>query len=129
MIDRQAAIDLHCDLCSDKGFCGDICPDVEAFRLIETAEPERNLDEWCTGCKEYDTERKCCPRWNRVIRQTIEEAKRNAQYERGEEDLVKQDPEVKTGIFDVEEVYPNCTVQIWKNSVTGEKSVGWWKNG
>ena len=25
-------------------------------------------DEWCTDCKEYDTEKKCCPRFNRVIR-------------------------------------------------------------
>ena len=32
------------------------------------------------------------------------------------------------GIYDQEEIYPNCTVQIWKNSVTGECSVGWWKN-
>lgn len=26
------------------------------------------FDEWCTDCKEYDTEKKCCPRFNRVIR-------------------------------------------------------------
>ena len=30
--------------------------------------------------------------------------------------------------YDVEEIHPNCTVQIWKNSVTGEESVGWWEN-
>ena len=35
---------------------------------------------------------------------------------------------IQTNLFDVEEVYPNCTVQIWKNSVTGEVSVGWWEN-
>lgn len=29
---------------------------------------ERRTDEWCTDCKEYDTERHCCPRFNRVIR-------------------------------------------------------------
>ena len=33
-------------------------------------------DEWCTGCKEYDQQKHSCPRWNRVIRQTVEELKK-----------------------------------------------------
>lgn len=36
---------------------------------------------------------------------------------------------IETNIFDIEEIYPNCTVQVLCNSVTGEVSVGWWKNG
>ena len=36
---RQAAMEAHCELCEDKGFCGDICPDVEVFRLIPSAQP------------------------------------------------------------------------------------------
>ena len=36
--------------------------------------------------------------------------------------------EVKTNIFDEEEIHENCTVQILKNSITGETSVGWWEN-
>ena len=35
---------------------------------------------------------------------------------------------VKTDIYDIEEVHPNCTVQIWRNSQTGEESIGWWPN-
>lgn len=35
---------------------------------------------------------------------------------------------IESGIFDCEEIYPNCTVQVLKNSVTGEVSVGWWEN-
>ena len=35
---------------------------------------------------------------------------------------------IETSIFDIEEIYTNCTVQVLKNSVTGEISVGWWKN-
>lgn len=31
-------------------------------------------------------------------------------------------------IFDQEEIYPNCTVQVLTNTVTGKVSVGWWKN-
>ena len=35
---------------------------------------------------------------------------------------------VKTYVFDTEEIIHDCTVQILRNSVTGETSVGWWKN-
>ena len=35
---------------------------------------------------------------------------------------------VETNLYDIEEIHPNCTVQILKNSVTGEVSVGWWEN-
>ena len=36
---------------------------------------DRNTgDEWCNDCKEYDKERHCCPRWNRVIRQALKDA-------------------------------------------------------
>lgn len=35
---------------------------------------------------------------------------------------------ISTNIFDKEEIYPNCTVQVLTNTVTGEVSVGWWKN-
>ena len=44
---------------------------------IPSAEPWDiyNPDEWCTDCKEYDTENHRCPRWNKMIRRTIEENK------------------------------------------------------
>ena len=35
---------------------------------------------------------------------------------------------IETNIFDIEEIHPNCTVQILRNSITGEVSVGWWEN-
>lgn len=34
---------------------------------------------------------------------------------------------VETNIYDSEEIHHNCTVQILTNSVTGEQSIGWWK--
>lgn len=37
---------------------------------------EVNEFEWCTGCKEYDQEKHCCHRWTKVIKQTVEEVKR-----------------------------------------------------
>lgn len=35
---------------------------------------------------------------------------------------------VETNIFDEVEEIPNCTVQILRNSVTGEISVGWYRS-
>ena len=35
---------------------------------------------------------------------------------------------VKTNIFDKEETFEDCTVQVLTNTVTGETSVGWWRN-
>lgn len=35
---------------------------------------------------------------------------------------------VQPNIFDDEETIPNCTVQILRNSITGEVSVGWFRN-
>ena len=37
-------------------------------------------------------------------------------------------PHDEKDIFDVEEIHENCTVQILRNSATGEESIGWWKN-
>lgn len=31
------------------------------------------------------------------------------------------------GIYDEEEIIEGCTIQIWRNSVTGEESIGWWR--
>ena len=33
--------------------------------------------------------------------------------------------EIETNIYDIEEIHKNCTVQILRNSVTGEQSIGW----
>lgn len=36
---------------------------------------------------------------------------------------------VETNFYDKEEIFENCTVQVLTNTVTGEVSVGWWRNG
>lgn len=35
---------------------------------------------------------------------------------------------VMTNIFDVVERYSDCTVEVLTNTVTGEQSIGWFKN-
>lgn len=34
---------------------------------------------------------------------------------------------VEIPIYDIEEIHHGCTVQVLTSSVTGESSVGWWK--
>ena len=34
----------------------------------------------------------------------------------------------ETNLFTKEEVYHDCTVEVWMNEHTGETSVGWYKN-
>ena len=36
---------------------------------------------------------------------------------------------VETNIFDKEEIFPDCTVQVLTTTATGETRVGWGKNG
>lgn len=48
--------------------------DKDVSRLLSlTDEVERKEGEWCTDCKEYDQEKHCCPRFNKVIRTTLQE--------------------------------------------------------
>ena len=44
------------------------------IELLPSVQPEPHYDEWCTDCKEYDQERHSCPRWNKVIRETLKDA-------------------------------------------------------
>lgn len=43
---------------------------ISDMKELPSAQP--NLDEWCVDCKEYDREKHCCPRFNRVIKRTLE---------------------------------------------------------
>ena len=37
-------------------------------------------------------------------------------------------PKVEINAYDKEEIYHDCTVQVLTNTVTGEVSIGWWRN-
>ena len=93
LIDRQAAIDECYPITVDgevyevvqvetlmglpsaqpRCYLGSPCEYQNAEIRLPTAEPH-NMDEWCDDCKEYDHEKHCCPRFNRVIRTAMEEA-------------------------------------------------------
>ena len=42
----------------------------------EMPSAEEESFEWCTDCKEYDQEKHYCPRWNKVIKNTLVEVER-----------------------------------------------------
>lgn len=40
-----------------------------------------DLDEWCYECKEYDQEKHHCPRFNKIIRQAVNNVQRSDSIE------------------------------------------------
>lgn len=41
--------------------------------------------------------------------------------------FTQPEPQITTNIYDQEKIHHNCIVQVLRNSVTGDVSVGWWK--
>lgn len=77
LISRQAAIDATFFEPSYTDPLNVLTEVRDRLKALPSAQPD--LDEWCTDCKEYDQEKHCCPRWNRVIRKTAEEIRKNAE--------------------------------------------------
>ena len=77
VISRQAAIDIL-DAYQVMVENGEEKP-YEWARLrmseLPSVQPKPHYDEWCATCKEYDQEKHCCPRWNKVIRRTVTDMK------------------------------------------------------
>lgn len=61
----------------------------KAVNETPAAQPPLEEFEWCTGCKEYDSEKHCCPRFNYVIRTTIDDVRKEA-YKHGKSKGIKK---------------------------------------
>lgn len=81
LINRQVAIQGVRELFSMGDCYCDEQSIVGMLNSLLSAQPEQHYEEWCDSCKEYDQEKHSCPRWNKVIRSTVEELK-SAQPER-----------------------------------------------
>lgn len=66
-ISRQAALNA---LCTPNG----ILYPIRTIENLPSAQSVLELDEWCMDCKEYDHEKNCCPRFNRVIKSALKDA-------------------------------------------------------
>ena len=66
LISRQAAID---EIKSHYRVDNDLL-EVIAYKIskLPPVQPKYNASEWCHDCKEYDHDKHCCPRYNKVIR-------------------------------------------------------------
>lgn len=45
--------------------------DIDRQTILNLPSAQPDLNEWCTDCKEYDSEKHHCPRYNRVIREAL----------------------------------------------------------
>lgn len=81
LIERQAAIeaiDKRVQFLKDDPVFRRKHGDIDLYgikpiiRALPSAQPD--LDEWCTDCKEYDSEKHHCPRYNKVIREALKGA-------------------------------------------------------
>jgi hypothetical protein len=46
-----------------------------AIEALQEVQKHEETFEWCHDCKEYDKDNSSCPRWSKVIRNTVEELK------------------------------------------------------
>lgn len=73
-----------------------------------------------------------CLYWNySMIDSPCRGCLQNGELTRWEPDVPKAAPEmqmVESNIFNIEEIHTDCTVQILRNSVTGEQSFAWYPN-
>ena len=101
LISRQAAIDAILAVTGNSSvrelyehvqehglsdmWSGGVNAAIDIIIAVPSAQPEQTnswcINSWCNNCKEYDTENKCCPRYNRVIKQTLDDAYRHGETE------------------------------------------------
>lgn len=114
LISKQAAIDTLMELVEARrtwtsnedarkeisGIDASMC----AIHDLPSVQPEYKMNEWCTDCKEYDNEKNSCPRFNRVIREALQDAQLSIYKERyddllnyfyGDESILKDKKEFK----------------------------------
>ena len=85
-INIQAAIDIVRHECGEwKGLAKEI---IKQFNGLPPVQPKYNTSEWCHDYKEYNHDKHCCPRFNRVIRNTVEEIKQHCEDAISREDAM-----------------------------------------
>ena len=84
-ISRQDAIDAHYEYCNKHPDAGFPVWSLKILKNLPSAQPEQTnswyINSWCIDCKEYDKEKHSCPRFNRVIKQTLDEVYAHAETE------------------------------------------------
>lgn len=60
---------------------------IEIVNQVAEEYSEKALSEWCHDCGEYDKEKHYCPRWCKVIRNTVEEIRSGSEIPNKSEKL------------------------------------------
>ena len=101
LISRQAAIDAILAVTGNSSvrelyehvqehglsdmWSGGVNAAIDIIIAVPSAQPEQTnswcINSWCNNCKEYDKEKHSCPRFNRVIKQTLDEVYAHAETE------------------------------------------------
>ena len=139
-ISRAAAVDAIDEIESEveDGYGFQYAKWREFFCNLPSTQPD--LDEWCTDCKEYDKERYSCPRWNRVIRQTLDDVgqerwipcKTRKPEKSGLYLVTKQQ---KTGEIQLATAHYNTAFDEWSGNGNFKKVLAWqplpspWRGG
>lgn len=77
-ISREDAIKTAIEAVDDwDGGCNLSRADIieKAIESLPSVQPQYKTSEWCHDCSEYNHDKHCCPRFNKVIRNTVEEMK------------------------------------------------------
>ena len=83
-IDREQAVDALNDCIKESDMPFEwgqgVASAIYVIRHLPSAEIP-TFDEWCTDCKEYDSEKHSCPRFNRVIAEAVKDVRENVRGE------------------------------------------------
>lgn len=69
-------------------------------KVASKGSEDAKLDEWCDQCNEYDQQKHCCPRFNHVIRNTVDELKKQEQWNYVKDGLPTTDDWLEVAILD-----------------------------
>ena len=105
-ISRQAVIDLMMQKWGEN-FSGDdaMQESIDAIRVMPSVTPqEPQTFKWCDTCKEYDQVNHCCHRWIKVIKNTVEDMKREPIIDKIRAEIIKYEGDCRLSVDE----YPSC---------------------
>ena len=89
----------------------------EIIKAVTPQEPQ--TFKWCTDCKEYDQEKHCCHRWSKVIRDTVQEMKKEQEPVL---DKLRAEIETKYGQCDLCEYFEDYDYE--ENDISEYRPIG-----
>jgi hypothetical protein len=96
-----------------------------AIEALQEVQKHEETFEWCHDCKEYDKENHSCPRWSKVIRNTVEELKADTVSREEYDELYRKAKEVNEMANDILADFPSYKELV---SVVRCKDCRWYRD-